>query len=309
MLEKASDVIVIQGLEKKYGSIQALFGVNLRVQRGEILGFLGPNGAGKTTTIRCMLDHIRPQAGSIRIFGINPQVHPNQIQERTGYLPGELRLEDNYSVKQQLRYFGNLRKKQLEWTRVEELTERLDLDLSRAIKNLSSGNKQKVGIVQALMHQPDLLLLDEPTSGLDPLMQQEVYGLLHEAQQAGVTVFFSSHIISEVETLADRIAIIRKGVIVEESSPEQLTDMAVRRVKVRFHGPVDVTPFSQIPGVELITKPHGHTLTLRVEGDLDPLIKKLADFPVRDLETSVHSLEDIFLRYYRSDQEQVSHVG
>jgi ABC-2 type transport system ATP-binding protein len=139
-------------------------------------------------------------------------------------------------VKQQLRYFGNLRKKQLEWTRVEELAERLDLDLSRAIKNLSSGNKQKVGIVQALMHQPDLLLLDEPTSGLDPLMQQEVYGLLHEAQQAGVTVFFSSHIISEVETLADRIAIIRKGVIVEESSPEQLTDMAVRRVKARFPG-------------------------------------------------------------------------
>jgi len=167
MLENA---IVIEGLEKYYGSFKALHGVNLKVKQGEILGFLGPNGAGKTTTIRCILDQIRPQKGSIQVFGINPQAYPVRVHKLTGYLPGELRLEDNFRVEDQLRYFSQLRGNNLEWSYVEELAERLLLDPTRPIKNLSSGNKQKVGIIQALMHKPDLLLLDEPTSGLDPLM-------------------------------------------------------------------------------------------------------------------------------------------
>jgi ABC-2 type transport system ATP-binding protein len=296
--------ITIEGLEKYYGTFKALHGVYLKVNRGEILGFLGPNGAGKTTTIRCILDQIRPQEGIIRVFGVNPQANPGVVHELTGYLPGELRLEDNFQVDQQLRYFSQLRGNQLEWAFVEELAERLNLDLTRAIKNLSSGNKQKVGIVQALMHKPDLLLLDEPTSGLDPLMQQEVYRLLREAQAAGATVFFSSHIMSEVEALAERVAIIRDGVIIEEATPNLLTGMAIRRVKIRFLEPVDPAPLTKIDGIKLVSSRNGREIIVQVEGDLDRLIKTLASFPVKDLETSSHSLEEIFLKYYQSDHEE-----
>ncbi|TFG47324.1 MAG: ABC transporter ATP-binding protein [Anaerolineales bacterium] len=296
--------IIIEGLEKYYGSFKALHGVNLKVRQGEILGFLGPNGAGKTTTIRCILDQIRPQKGTIHIFGVNPQANPVAVHKMTGYLPGELRLEDNFRVEEQLRYFSHLRSNHFEWTYVEELAERLILDLSRVIKNLSSGNKQKVGIIQALMHKPELLLLDEPTSGLDPLMQQEVYRLLREAQAGGATVFFSSHIISEVETLAERVAIIRAGVIVEEAEPHVLTQMAIRRVKIRFLEHIDPVLFQSIEGVKLISSRNGMELILEVEGDLDRLIKILAGVQVKDMETTSHSLEEIFLKYYQSEGEE-----
>jgi ABC-2 type transport system ATP-binding protein len=202
-------VIVTSGLTKSYGPVQALRGVDLEVEKSTIFGFLGPNGAGKTTTIRCLLDLIRPQAGSIRVLGLDPQADPVAVRARTGYLPGELNLESNETAAQALRYFNELRGNRSDWSFVSRLAQRLELDLAMPIKNLSKGNKQKVGLVQALMSRPELLLLDEPTSGLDPLMQQEVYRLLKEARQAGTTVFFSSHIIGEVEAIADRIAIIR----------------------------------------------------------------------------------------------------
>ncbi len=294
--------ITIEGLEKYYGAFKALHGVNLKVNRGEILGFLGPNGAGKTTTIRCILDQIRPSAGNIWVFGINPQSNPEKVHQLIGYLPGELHLEANFRVEQQLRYFSQLWGNQMEWTTVETLAERLNLDLKRTINNLSSGNKQKVGIIQALMHKPDLLLLDEPTSGLDPLMQQEVYRLLREAQKRGTTVFFSSHIISEVEVLAERVAIIREGVIIEEAAPQVLTGMAIRKVKIRFLEQVDPVLFESIEGVRIISSRNGLEVTLEVEGDLDRLVKTLARVKVKDLETDTHSLEEIFLKYYQSEK-------
>ena len=300
--------ISIKGLEKSYGSFQALFGVDLGVKQGEILGFLGPNGAGKTTTIRCLLDQIRPQAGEIRVLGLDPQEDPIQVQRRTGYLPGELRLEGSLKVSALLRYLKELRGNQIDGEYLKELIERLELDTSRTIKNLSSGNKQKVGVVQALMHQPELLILDEPTSGLDPLIQQEVYQLLREAQSQGTTVFFSSHILSEVETLADRVAIIRKGVIVEKSTPAKLMNMTIRQVDIRFLEPVDPEPLGSIPGVKLSTLATGDQISLQVEGNLDQLIKTLAQFPVKDLSTASHSLEEIFLKYYREGNEEGSHV-
>jgi len=207
--------IVSQGLIKSYGRVQALRGVDLEVRRGEIFGFLGPNGAGKTTTIRCLLDLIRPQGGTIRVLGLDPQANPVAVKARVGYLPGELNLEPNLKVEGVLRYFNDLRGNKADWSFVLQLAERLRLDLAMPVKNLSKGNKQKVGVVQALMHRPELLLMDEPTVGLDPLMQQEVYRLLREAQAEGATVFFSSHVISEVEALAQRVAIIREGVIAE----------------------------------------------------------------------------------------------
>ena len=295
-------VIMARGLQKSYGRIRALRGVDLEVERGALFGFLGPNGAGKTTTIRCLLDLIRPNAGEIRVLGLDPQADPVAVRSRTGYLPGELSMEDSLKVEGQLRYYNDLRGNKIDQGYVRELAGRLDLDLSMPIKNLSKGNKQKVGVVQALMHRPELLLLDEPTAGLDPLMQQEVYRLLREAQADGATVFFSSHIISEVEALADRVAIIREGVIVEEAKPSQLVSMAMRRIWVRFLEEVNPAPLAEVEGVTLLSQSNGLRVHLQVEGDLDALIKALASFPVSDFEIERPSLEEIFLAYYEADQ-------
>jgi ABC-2 type transport system ATP-binding protein len=292
--------IITSGLTKSYGPVQALRGVDLAVEKGTIFGFLGPNGAGKTTTIRCLLDLIRPQAGSIRVLGLDPQADPVAVRARTGYLPGELNLDSNETAAQALRYFNELRGNRSDWSFVSRLAERLELDLTIPIKNLSKGNKQKVGLVQALMSRPELLLLDEPTAGLDPLMQQEVYRLLKEARQAGSTVFFSSHIIGEVEAIADRIAIIRQGIIVEEAEPHQLMSMALRRLHIRFREPVDPQPLAAVPGVSLLEQSNAHIM-VQVEGEIDGLIKALAAYPVTDLETERPSLEEIFLAYYEGE--------
>ena len=241
--------ILAQGLTKSYGRVKALFGIDLEVRSGEIFGFLGPNGAGKTTTIRCLLDLIRPNGGTLRVLGIDPQADPVEVRARVGYLPGELQVDPNMTVKGALRYFNALRGNKVDWSFVQQLAARLDLDLEPVIKNLSHGNKQKVGVVQALMHRPQLLLLDEPTLGLDPLMQREVLRLIAEAKASGATVFFSSHIMSEVEAVAERVAIIRKGVVVEVAEPTSLIDRALRRASVRFKQPVDIGPLANVPGV------------------------------------------------------------
>lgn len=184
-----SIAIMTHRLRKSYGKVQALRGVDLEVKRGEIFGFLGPNGAGKTTLIRCLLDLIRPNGGDIRVLGIDPQADPVGVRALVGYLPGELQVYDNMTPERVLRYFNHLRGDKADWTVVRQLAERLDLDLTRRIKNLSKGNKQKIGVIQAFMHRPKLLLLDEPTGGLDPLIQQEVHHLLTEAQAGGPRSF------------------------------------------------------------------------------------------------------------------------
>jgi len=305
-----NEAIVTQGLLKSYGSVRALRGVDLEVRRGEIFGFLGPNGAGKTTTIRCLLDLIRPDGGTIRVLGLDPQADPVAVRRRSGYLPGELSMEEGLKVEAQLRYYNDLRANKIDWGHVRQLAQRLELDLTMPIKNLSKGNKQKVGVVQALMHRPELMLLDEPTAGLDPLMQQEVYRLLREAQADGATIFFSSHIISEVETLADRVAIIREGVIVQEAEPSQLVSMVMRRVWVRFKEAVDPTSLAEVQGITLLSQSNGIRAHLQVEGEMDGLIKALAAFPVSDFEIERPSLEEVFLAYYRGvEEEGESHVG
>lgn len=286
------------GLTKSYGTVQALKGVDLEVTRGEIFGFLGPNGAGKTTTIRCLLDLIRPDAGSILVLGIDAQADPVSVRARTGYLPGELTLDDKLTAEKQLRFLDDLRGQRADWEYVRHLAKRLDLDLKRQIKNLSKGNKQKVGVVQALMHRPELLLLDEPTSGLDPLMQQTVRGLIREARSQGATVFFSSHIMSEVEEIADRVGIIRHGEIVEVAETSTLTHRAIHKATVRFDEPVDSAAIEKVPGIEVLSANNGTELTLKIEGKMDMFIKALSAYPVSDLETSQPSLEEIFLTYY-----------
>lgn len=295
--------IQIDGLKKNYGAVHALRGVHLTVQKGEVFGFLGPNGAGKTTTIRCMLDLIRPNGGEISVLGNNPQKEPLAVRRRIGYLPGELNMEGNLTVEGQLRYIDDLRGKKTDWKFMKQIADRMSLDLTAQIKNLSKGNKQKVGVVQAFMGKPELLLLDEPTSGLDPLIQQEVYGLVREARENGSAVFFSSHIINEVETIADRVGIIRKGEIVQVADPEQLRDMAVRRVTVRFKKEVDQHQLDQVEGVSKVTPGEGYSLTLRLEGDMDHLIKALANLPVQDLTIQHHSLEEIFLQFYKNNEQ------
>jgi ABC-2 type transport system ATP-binding protein len=292
--------LVTQGLRKSYGKVQALRGLDLEVRRGEILGFLGPNGAGKTTTIRCLLDLIRPDGGTARVLGFDPQADPVSVQARSGYLPGELRLNDNWTAERQLRFFSDMRGRTADWQFVRRLAGRLDLDLKRPIKNLSKGNKQKIGVVQALMHRPELLLLDEPTSGLDPLMQQEVLALIREARAAGASVFFSSHIMSEVQTVADRVAMIREGEIVEVAETRSLIGRALRHVQVQFKEPVKPELLADLPGVSLLSRDDGTSITLQVGGDMDGLIKALSRFPVWDLETTRPSLEEVFLAYYKT---------
>ena len=304
MSEKVA--LMTQGLTKSYGKVRALRGVDLEVSRGEIFGYLGPNGAGKTTTIRCLLDLIRPDGGAVRVLGRDPQADSVAVRARTGYLPGELQVDPNMTVEGALRYLNALRGNKADWGFVRQLTERLDLALKPAIKNLSHGNKQKVGIVQALMHRPELLLLDEPTLGLDPLMQQEVYRLLREAQADGATVFFSSHIMSEVEAVAERVAIIREGVIVEVAETASLINRALHRARIRFQQSVDIGPLANVPGVTVLSQDDSTSVLLQVEGEMDGLIKALAAFPVSDFETERPSLEEIFLAYYEASDEEVS---
>lgn len=289
--------ILIQGLTKSYGPVRALRGVDLEVRRGEIFGFLGPNGAGKTTTIRCLLDMIRPDGGTARLLGLDPQKQSLEVRRRCGYLPGELAFDGNLTVEAGLRYLASLRGGRIDWNHVRRLAERLGLDLKPQFKNLSKGNKQKFGLVQALMHRPELLLLDEPTTGLDPLMQKEVLALVREAQQDGATVFFSSHILSEVEEIAGRVGIIRQGVVVETAEVESLTRRAIRRLRLRFKQAVDWQGLASLPGVKVLAAEEA-ALTLQVEGEMDALVKQLARLPVSDLESERPSLEEIFMAYY-----------
>ncbi len=293
------NAIQVQGLTKSYGKVRALRGIDLQVQRGEIFGFLGPNGAGKTTTIRCMLDVIRPDGGKALLLGMDPQVEPVAVQARTGYLPGEMQYYNNLTSERQLRFFNDMRGGRANWDYVRQLADRLSLDLKQPIKNLSKGNKQKLGVIQALMHQPELLLLDEPTSGLDPLMQQEVLRLLREANSSGTTIFFSSHIMSEVENLAARVAIIRSGEIVEVTNTDNLTHSTLRRVTIRFKKPTDFNDLVGLPGVEVFSQVDQTKITLQVTGDMELLVHALGSMPVLDLETEQTTLEEVFLTYYK----------
>lgn len=296
--------IKTEGLTKSYGKVQALRGIDLEVDEGTIFGFLGPNGAGKTTTIRCLLDLIRPDSGVVRVLDMDPQANPVDVKARVGYLPGELQLYDNLTTRGLLRYLNALRGNQVDWDYVRELANRLELDLRRPIKNLSKGNKQKVGVIQALMHRPELLLLDEPTAGLDPLIQQEVLHLLAEAKENGATVFFSSHILSEVQMATEKVAIIREGEIVEVADTKELINRSLTRAHVIFKEPVANTALDGVAGVTVLSRDDGLSVMLQVEGEMDELIKSLAALPVSQFETERPSLEEIFLAYYETGAKE-----
>ncbi len=289
------------GLVKNYGNFRALHGVDLEVKRGEIFGFLGPNGAGKTTTIRSLLDLIHRDGGSVEVLGLDPQKNPVEIHRHVGYMPGELHLDQSDSAESLLRFFNELRSNVAEWSTVRKLAEQLGLDLKQPIRNLSHGNKQKVGIVQTLMHNPELIIMDEPTQGLDPLVQQEVLQLLKQARANGATVFFSSHIISEVEAVAQRVGIIREGRMVEVADPQTLGKRSLHRAHIRFNNSVDSSNLAKLEGVTVLSQSNGTDLFLQIEGDMDALIKALAAYPIHDFETERPSLEEAFLAYYEGE--------
>jgi ABC-2 type transport system ATP-binding protein len=283
-------------LTKYYGKQLGIEEVNLAVKRGEVFGYLGPNGAGKTTTIRTLLDFIRPTGGSAAIFGLDARQGSIAIHRRVGYLNGELALYDDMTGEQLLRYLGNLRGG-LDWKYVQELAARFQCDLPRRIQGLSMGNKQKLGLLQAFMHKPELLILDEPTNGLDPLMQHEFYDLLNETKNEGRTIFLSSHILPEVEKVCDRVGIIRQGKLITVETIESLKSHSIRQLEIHFAAPVPGDKFTNIPGVRDIVI-RDNLLTCTVVGSLDALVKAAARFEVANIISHEPSLEDIFMTFY-----------
>ena len=259
-------VIRTEALTKSYGAHRGISDLDLEIAQGETFGFLGPNGAGKTTTMRVLLDLIRPTSGRAEVFGIETTVDPVAIHRRVGYLPGEFDLYDRLTGADTITYFGNLRGG-VDRAYVAQLIERLELDPSRRFKEYSKGNKQKVALIVALQHRPDLLILDEPTSGLDPLVQQTFYGLVREAKADGRTIFLSSHIIDEVDRTCDRVAIIREGRLVQVDRIEAIRQLAFHHVELTFGAPVAASLFAGLPGTSDV-EAAGDIVRMRVNGPI-----------------------------------------
>ena len=288
--------IRFEGLVKTYGDVRALDGIDLTVPRGEVFGFLGPNGAGKTTAIRILMDLIRPTAGRAEVLGFDAQRDTIEVRRRCGYLPGDLALYDSLSVDACLDLAAALRGG-VDTRYRDELAERLSLDRTRRVGDLSRGNYQKVGLVIALMAKPEVLLLDEPTSALDPLMQEEVEAILGEAVAEGRTVFFSSHVLTEVEQLARRVAMLREGRIVAVSDLAEQRRLAPRRVTVAFAEPPPASAFEALEGVRVVSL-EGRDAVFETHEEMHALIQALAGQRVLTLETHEITLEELFLSYY-----------
>jgi ABC-2 type transport system ATP-binding protein len=295
----ARAVIATSGLSKDYGSGRGLFGLDLEVRQGEVFGFLGPNGAGKSTTMRLLLDLIRPTSGSAQLLGLDTVNDSLAIRRRVGFLPGDFALYPKLTGRAMLDYLAALRGGVDPHVR-DSLVERFNADIDRPIRQLSTGNRQKLGLVQAFMHEPELLILDEPIAGLDPLVQQRFHALLGEVSGQGRTVFLSSHTLSEVERVTDRLAILRQGRLVVVDSLENLRKVAVQRLEIEFAEPVDVGEFRALPGV---TEVHAEAsvVTVGFEGSADAIVKAAAKHEVLAIRPREEDLEDIFLHYYKAD--------
>jgi ABC-2 type transport system ATP-binding protein len=301
----ASLPIEVERLTRYYGKRRGVIDLTFEVEEGEIFGFLGPNGAGKTTTIRQLMGMMRPSGGSARVFGLDCWCDSTRVKEKVGFLPGEIHLYEKMTGEEFLDFFAAFRTSTNEGRR-HELVERLELETGTKIKHMSKGNRQKLAVVQALMHDAPLLILDEPSSGLDPLMQVQFVELLREEQARGKTVFLSSHQLVEVERIAHRVAIIREGKLVAIEEVAHLKTLRERRMEVTLHHPVPPERFSGLEGVRVVSvEPGGRQIELAVRGKLGPLLKTLGEMPVDDLTFGPPDLEDVFLHYYSGTEESV----
>jgi ABC-2 type transport system ATP-binding protein len=294
--------ISIRGLTKRYGPLIALNDLNLDIDRGESFGFLGLNGAGKTTAIRLLLDLLRPTSGQAFIFGYDCWSEGLDARAHIGYLPGELGLYLDLTGLETLDFLAGLNRQPVDKRHRQGLCDRLELsqsDLRRRLRQYSSGMKRKLGIIQAFQANPPLLILDEPTEGLDPLMQESFYSLLADVKRGGATVFMSSHVLTEVERVCDRIALLRKGEMVLLTSVRESRRLAPRRVRVSFSENVSALP--ELPPGHQLTEQTPRLWRLAVAGPLGPLLALLAGLPVKDMEIEEARLEDVVLRYYRAE--------
>ncbi|MFX0202929.1 MAG: ABC transporter ATP-binding protein [Candidatus Hodarchaeota archaeon] len=308
-----SETIVVEteNLTKYYGKSRGIENLSLEVYQGEIFGLLGPNGAGKTTTIRVLLDLIRRTSGEARIFGMDVVQHSTEIRQRSAYIPGELGLYEEKTARRNIRFLLGMYNNSISERKVEELADRLGLDLDRKVKELSKGNKQKVAIILALAPEVELLILDEPTSGVDPLIKIDFYKMLGEIQkETDTTVLLSSHLLGEVERVARRVGVIREGTIVEAASIEQLKKMALKEVTVYFSNETELKKFtSKIPKEIVKTieqRPNESRASFTVgREDLSRILSLLSQISIDDLDVSSPALEDIFLRYYESTPARI----
>lgn len=298
-------------LVKTFGSTRALDGVSFTVPRGSVFGVIGPNGAGKTTIMRALLDLIRLSSGRATLLGTDSRTAGPELRRRIGFLPGELILEGRITGRRLLGHYANI-SGPVEVGRVDELADRLGLDLDRTVRTLSKGNKQKLGIVQAFMHQPDLLVLDEPTSGLDPLMQQEFLALVREARDTGQTVFLSSHVISEIQQVADEVAILRDGRIITVAGVEALRDTAIRHLRMSVAGigaaelRARLQPLTEVAELDCRATATGADATAILTGALSPFVQAIAALTLTDLVVEEPDLEESVLRLY-SAQSSTDH--
>jgi ABC-2 type transport system ATP-binding protein len=291
-----SGVIETDRLTKRYGNARGIEDVSMSVEAGEVFGFLGPNGAGKTTTIRTLLDLLHPTSGSARLFGLDSRRDSLAIRARLGNLAGDFSCDPRLTGRELVSFLAEVRGVP-NLGRASQLAERFGAELERPLRELSRGNRQKIGLIQAFFHDPGLLILDEPTGGLDPLMQEEFLELLAEERQRGTGVFLSSHELDEVERVCDRVGIIRDGRLVAVEKVAELTGRTYRHVSLEFDSPVDASEFRRLAGVsELVAD--GNRISFKVEGGLDAVLKAAARHTVRDLEVAHPTLEEVFLTYY-----------
>ena len=296
--------IEVRDLTRFYGRRRGVLDLSFNVNDGEIFAFLGPNGAGKTTTIRQLMGLLRPSKGTARVFGLDCWSRSPEVKEKIGFLPGEMRLYEGLTGREFLDYFASFRKR-VDKRKRATLIERLELDVSPKIRHMSKGNRQKLGIVQALMHDAPLLVLDEPSSGLDPLKQVTFLQLLHDERATGKTIFLSSHAIPEVERIADRVGIIREGRLVAVEAIDALKAKRARHADLLFAEPVEAKRFDFLDGVRVLSRTDdGKRYELAVPGDLRPLLRTLADLPLDDLTLASADLETIFLHYYADEPKR-----
>jgi ABC-type multidrug transport system ATPase subunit len=297
--QPASAALLCRGLTKDYGQGHGVFDLDLAIARGEVFGFVGPNGAGKTTTIRLVMDLIRPDHGTATVLGLDSRRDSQELKRRIGYLPGELPQYPGVSAGYVIGLLAGLRGG-VDTTRIAELAERLDLDLGQRYQSLSHGNKQKVLLVQAFMHDPQVLILDEPTLGLDPLMQREFRALVGEARSRGATVLLSSHVLGEVELICDRIGLIREGHVLRVGSMEQLRTVRAHRVEALVRNPGDPAELARLPGVSDVVV-EGRLASCTAHGDVGPLVAVLSGWGVVELDSRELSLEEVFLSEFAAE--------